>query len=110
MCVCVFVHMPIYTKARGEKKGRTENEDEIQAHMLSLTHSHKHTHTHHTHTQMIEPVAERLKIPKHRIYANTVVFNADGVCVCVCVCVCLRVRESERDCVRGYVCLDGERE
>ena len=27
---------------------------------------------------MIEPVAARLKIPKHRIYANTVLFNEDG--------------------------------
>jgi phosphoserine phosphatase len=27
---------------------------------------------------MIEPVADRLSIPHHRIYANTVVFNQDG--------------------------------
>jgi len=27
---------------------------------------------------MIEPVADRLSIPRHRIYANTVLFKEDG--------------------------------
>jgi hypothetical protein len=27
---------------------------------------------------MIEPVADKLSIPRHRIYANTVLFNEDG--------------------------------
>lgn len=48
-------------------------------------------HTH-THTQMIEPVADRLNIPRHRIYANTVLFNEDGSYKCV------------RACVRSFVC------
>lgn len=29
-------------------------------------------------TQMVLPVAERLQIPSHRVFANTILFNADG--------------------------------
>ena len=38
------------------------------------------------HIQMINPVAEILNIPSHRIYANNLLFN---VCMYVCVFLCL---------------------
>ena len=41
-------------------------------------------------------LARRLNVDLHHIPADTIIYDADGVCVCVCVCVGV--------CVCGCVC------